>query len=37
MLALADPALAQKLRDERAANAAQIIEKDRKLQESLAK
>jgi len=35
MLALADPALAQKLKDERAANTAQIIAKDQALQAKL--
>jgi hypothetical protein len=35
MLALGNPALAQKLRDERAANAEAIRVKDAALQESL--
>jgi 5-(carboxyamino)imidazole ribonucleotide mutase len=35
MLSLADPALAQKLRDERAANAREIAVKDAALQEKL--
>ena len=35
ILALQDPALAQRLKDERAANAAQIIAKDAALQEKL--
>lgn len=35
MLALADPALAGKLKDERAANAAQILRKNEELQQKL--
>lgn len=35
ILALNDPTLAQKLKDERAANAAQILAKDQALQEKL--
>jgi len=35
MMSLADPQMAQKLRDERAANAAVIYAKDAALQEKL--